>query len=444
MYGRSINRDKSSLAQGYMFGRRRRGLNLWKVGLYALAFAMIGVVMLQFNTIQPQVLALVGVQSTATPNSVTYAMRGQDAYLQGDLDSAINNYTLAAQQNVADVAVGYELVRTLIYRSYGDVRNAADADTALDWATRLVTAVPNSARAQAIYCYALVRKSRTEDGVRACLRALDGDGKLGDAYAYLAIASYDLGRYSTSLEQAERAIRLDPTSIDGNLAYARALTFAGRFEAAQQYFTAAAQINPALEFPYYELASLARRIAITRDDPTRFQLAIAAYNAVLARNPNNVKAYTRLCQAYLEKASRDENDIQNARRFCETATEIDPDYSPGWRTLGEVYHNSRNYESAIDALKTCITIESKFAPELRQRTCWWLRAAGLFVLGKARCDEAIATANDMLSWTQQDDDPQAYREARRVIDKCALAFEEGRYQTPTPVPTPTSPPPPIL
>jgi tetratricopeptide (TPR) repeat protein len=427
-----------------MFGRKRRGPNPWKIAFYSLAFGMIGLVLWQFNAIQPRVLAMVGVAATPTPSMLEYARRGEAAYLNGDLTAAVTAYTLAAEQSSTNVSVVHELIRMLIYRSFADVRNFGDADTALVWATRLAEANASNARAQAILCYALLRVGRAEDGVRACLRAVDIDQNMADAHAYLSMANYDLARYETALEEGERAVRLAPQSIDANLAYARALVFRGQFDAALQHFTEAARVNPALEFPYYELASTARRIAIARNDSSPFLVAVASYNEVLKRNPNNVKALTRLCEAFLEKSSRDVEDIRQARLYCETATEVDSTYSPAWRVLGQVYHSSRNYESAIEALDQCTKLEAGFRPELRSRICWWLRAAGLFVLGKDRCDEATRVANEMLSWTPQSEDEQAFREANKVILKCALAFEEGRYQTPTPIPTPTSPPPPIL
>ncbi|MBX3064615.1 MAG: hypothetical protein U0528_03870 [Anaerolineae bacterium] len=438
-YGR-IRRNVSVLADGTMFGRRRRGVNPWKVGFYSLAFGVIGLVLWQFNNIQPRMLAMVGAASTATPGSVEYAKRGEAAYLQGDLTNAVLNFRLAAQQQPNNIAIVYELVRSLIYNSYGDVRNFKDAEEALTWSQPIAESLPNDARVQAIYCYALVVNDKPEDGVRACLRAIDLDPNLADSYAFLSIGYYDLGRYSAALEEAQKAVQLDVANLDGNLAYARALYFSGRFDAALQHFTQAAKANPALEFPYYELAFLARRIAIDRNDESKFLIAVGAYQEVLKRNPNNVKALTRMCQAYLEKSSRSVEDIREARYYCETATETDPTYSPAFRWLGEVYHRSRNYEDATATLGRCMELEKNFPPERRDPTCWFLRAAGLFVLGDRYCDEAVEISKDVLSWTT---DELSIVEANKVINKCADAYA-GTYKTPTPIPTATLPPPPIL
>jgi tetratricopeptide (TPR) repeat protein len=446
-YGR-IRRDRSALVDGTLFGRRQRGPNPWKIGFYALALVLVGGVIWRFNEVQPRVLAMVGAAPTATPGMIEFAKRGQDAYLQGDLTAATTNFRLAAQQRPEDVNIVYELVRTLIYRNYSDVRNFRDGEEALVWSSRLAEANPDSARTQAIHCYALLVNGRSEDAVRACLRAIDLDPQLADGYAYLSVAYYDLARFGAALEEAERAVRLDVNHLDANLAYARALVYVGRSDAALQHFTQAAKANPALEFPYYELAFTARRVAIARDDDSKFLIAVGAYQEVLKRNPNNVKALTRMCQAFLEKSARSVEDIRDARFYCETATEVDPEYSPAYRWLGEVYHRSRNYEDAIEVLGRCMDLERGLPTDRRDPTCWWLRAAGMFVLGDRFCNTdavtrqpgAVDIANDVLTWTT---DQLAIVEANKVINKCATAYK-GTYVTPTPIPTPTLPPPPIF
>ncbi|MBX3083307.1 MAG: tetratricopeptide repeat protein [Anaerolineae bacterium] len=449
-YGK-LRRERSALMDGTMFGRRRRGPNPWKIAFFSIAYGAIALVLWQFNNIQPRVLALMGAAPTPTPGSVEYAQRGEAAYLIGDLPTAVTNYRLAAQQDPNNVNIVYELTRTLIYSNFSDVRNFKDGEESLTWSTTLAENRPESARAQAIYCYALVVNDRYEDAVRACLRAVDIDPNLADSYAFLSIAYYELQRYGAALEEAEKAVRIDPANLDGNLAYARALFYAGRSEAALQHFTQAAKVNPALEFPYYELAFLARRMAISSNDDSKFLIALSAYQEVLKRNPNNVKALTRLCQAYLEKSSRSVEDIRDARYYCETATEVDASYSPAYRWLGEVYHRSRNYEDAIDTLGKCMELEQSLPTDRRDPTCWWLRAAGMFVLGDKYCNNqvlsngtllpgAVQIAEDVLTWSQ---DQLTVTEANKVINKCASAYK-GTYSTPTPVPTATVPPPPIF
>src|SRR5574337_1140951 len=104
-----IRRDRSALADGALFGRRRRGLQPWKIGLWLLAMGFVGVVVWQFNKIQPRVLAMVGTAPTATPPASSYFQAGDRAFWRGDLDAAVENYRAAAEQAPTNINVLYEL-----------------------------------------------------------------------------------------------------------------------------------------------------------------------------------------------------------------------------------------------------------------------------------------------------------------------------------------------
>lgn len=432
-----IRRHRSSLSQGYLFGRkRRRGLSPLFLLAWLLAMGGVGLVIWRFNEIQPMVIAAVGEHPTPTPTGFSYAKRADEAFWNGDLNAAVENYRLAAQLLPNNLDIVYELVKVLIYRSYGDVRNFQDIDEADQWGAKATLMEPNSARAHAINCFALVRAGKSGDAVRACLRALEIDPQNADAHAFLSMASYDLGRTSTALTEAQKAVELSPQNIDANIAYARTLGFQGRFTTALRHYEIAASVNPNLEFPFFEMGFFAYTLANRNNgDEARYRVAIGAYNTVLEHNPKSVKAYTRLCQAYLAKG-----EPKLARQYCMQATELDPGYTAAWRWLGEVYHKSRNYEDAVDAFAECQRQEIALGlPEdTRDPTCWWLQGVGYFIQGQ--CDKAIPILEDVLKWTK---DEIAIRETGRALLKCATAYE-GTYSTPTPVPTATPRPTPIL
>lgn len=434
-YGR-IRRNRSALGSGLVFGQRRRGISPWFLIFWLVAMGIVALVIWQFNNIQPRVLAMVGNPATPTPTMVEFARLGDSAFWTGDLDAAIDNYRMAAQLVPDNVNVLYELARLLVYRSYGDIRNAGDIVEAEKWGEQAARLAPTNPRAQTIHCFALVRAGKSSDAVRACLRAIDMDPSDAEPHAYLSMASFDLGRTATALEEASRAVELNPNSIDANLAFARALSFQGRFSAAMTHFENAIAVNPNLELPYFELAFFAYTLANRNNgDERQYRIAISAYNAVLERNPKSVKAYTRLCQTYLAMG-----EPRDAADYCQQAIDIDPEYAPGWRWLGEVYHKSRNYEDAVDSLKTCADLETAqgVSVESRDSTCWWLRGVGYFILGD--CDRAMPILDDVLTWAT---DEIAIRETTRTIDKCATAYQ-GLYVTPTPIPTATPRPTPIL
>ena len=432
-------RIQRNRAGGLTFRRRRQGLPLWFFTVWLPVFAFLLFIISQLNTIQPQVLALVGVQPTPTPAGVAYATWADQAFWNGDLDTAVQNYRMAAEREPKNVDILYELARSLIYRSYGDVRFAGDIQEAEKWSEQAVNADPNNARAYTINCFALVRAAKSSAAIQSCIRAIDLNPNDAEAHAYLSMAQYDLGRNATALTESTEAVRLNPNSIDANMAHAANLAFNGRIQAAIDHYKRAASVNPKLEFPYFQMAFFVYTLANAERDQDRaeglYRIALSAYNTILQNNPNSVKAYTRLCQTYLAKG-----EPKLAAQYCKEATTIDPQSSQAWRWLGEVYHKSRNYEDAVDSLKTCADLEEsqRLPKSLRDPTCWWLRGVGYFILGD--CNRAIPILEDVLTWAT---DPIAVRETRRTIDKCATAYQ-GLYSTPTPAPTPTVRPTPIL
>src|SRR4051812_36433971 len=120
-----IRRDRSSLSDGSLFGRRRRGIQPWKLILWSAAMGFMGLIVWQFDRVQPQVMAMMGSSSTATPAAYYYAKAGDLAFWRGDLNVAITNYREAARQQPTNVDLLYELSRMLIYHSYGDRRFSA-------------------------------------------------------------------------------------------------------------------------------------------------------------------------------------------------------------------------------------------------------------------------------------------------------------------------------
>lgn len=418
-----IRRDVSILGDGSLFGRRRRKIQPWQFGLWLLAMAVMGVVIWRFNDIQPRVLALVGTAPTPTPTAVEFARRGDLAFWRGDLNAAIAHYRSAAALTPSNPDVLYELARMLLYRSY-DARNEKDPTEAEQWATRSVDSNPTSSRAYTILCFALVRIGKYEEAVQSCLRALDLNRNDADAHAYLSLAYLELDRADVAFEEADKAVKLNPDSIDAQTAYALTLETQRRFETAVEHYQRARSINPRLEFPYFNLAGAAYRIAVNRGDSDGFQAAIDAYNQVLSINKTSVRAYTNLCFTYF---ARGEPNL--ARDNCQTATTIDPGYTPAWRWLGELYYRKSEYEEAIRAFEECAKREQALSVGSRQVECWVYR--GLAYRQLEQCDKAMPVFADLLSWT---DSRNTIRLANLGVDGCnQLAQRQGAPQaSPTP------------
>jgi tetratricopeptide (TPR) repeat protein len=421
-----IRRDRSSLSNGTLFGRRRGGMTATKWLLWLGAIAFLGVIYWQSDKLQPQVQAMVGNASTPTPPALYFAKAADNAFWRGDLDTAITNYREAVKQYPTDVAMVYELARMLIYHSYADRRNVKDAVEALDITQKLVESNPTSARAYTIHCYALLTNDKLEDAVRACVRAIDLNPNEADAHAYLATTYSSLVRMDAALEEAQKAVQLNDKSIDAHRSYAAVLWYKGKPGLAMDEYKKAADVNPQLEFPYFELAYFAV-------GTNQYEIAINAYNRILSVNKSSVKAYTRLCETYYRMG-----ETNMARDNCENAISLDSTYTAAYKWLGQVLYTRRNYEDAVTDFEKCAEMEKDFPPEDRFTECWYLRGLALFILGQ--CDEATVIFNDILTWTNE---PKAIEMSNIGINKCATAYQ-GLYKTPTPAPTATVPPPPIF
>jgi tetratricopeptide (TPR) repeat protein len=422
-----IRRDRSALADGSLFGRRRRGLQTWKLALWLLAMSFMGVVVWQFNSIQPKVLAIVGTAPTATPPASWYFRNGDRAYWRGDLDTAIENYRQAAIQSPTNVDILYELARNLLYRSYNDRRNEArDIPEALKWAGQAVDSNPGNYRAYAINCFALLSDSQYEQAVRSCLRATDLNPTDADGHAFLSTAYAQLQRYDSALDEAKKAVEANDNSIDAHRSYAYALWYKGLFDGALENFEKAVSINPRLEFPYFELAGF----AVGRN---KYEMAITAYQRVLSMNSRSVKAYTRLCETYYRMG-----ETPLAMDNCRNSITLDNQYTAAHKWLGQVYYVRRNYEGAIEELDTCANQEKDqdVQPDARFVECYYLRGLAWYYLD--HCETAMPIFSDLLTWTH---DKNAIDKTNQGIGMCAQKHP-GDYEAPTAVPpTPTLPPP---
>lgn len=419
-----IRRSNSSLSRGEVFRRRRRRsapalrwvlLLLIGVGLVALW---------QRDRIQPLVLALAGVEVTPTPTLMEAAHQGDLAFWRGDLTASIQHYRAAASIDPSNVDIGYELVRMHIYRSYDDERNLADIDEAVRIADELVEANPRDQRAAAIQCYAYLRDGRSEEAAQICNRVISQTPNDPNAYAYLALAYNDLLRYEDAFEAAQRALQLDPNHLEANTAYGFLLAASRRFDQAIDYLKQAAAYNPRLQFPYYNLAVNALGVGLQRGDEAMTLLAINAYDTVLSMNKRSVKAYTSLCRAYFAIGERN-----LARDNCRTAADIDPAYSPAWRSLGEVHYRLSEYEEAVVAFDTCLKLDQSVPPPNRQSECWYYH--GLSYVQMGDCSRAMPIFNDVLSWTSNARAVELSNEGVRIC---------GGVVVTTPTPSPTSNP----
>ncbi len=421
-----IRRDRSNLH----FGRqaRRRGSRTFFV-VWVIVMALLVGVIWRFNTVQSWVLASVGVEATPTLDAVTLAKQGERAYLTGNIQLAIQHYEAAAQLVPNDMDILFEYGRMLVYRSYAGRSYRFRAEQALEVARQAVETAPDSARAHALLCLALLENGRAEEAIGAGLTAQQLAPNYAEAKAYLSMAYRNAGRPNQAFQMADEAVQLDPNSLDARRALALGLAYVGEFEAAIQQYERAIQIHPRFDALYFELA-------VYYKAQFNYEAAIAAYDMVLAMEPDNVKAYTRKCETYFTM-----REDQLAQEACEQALQLDPDYAEAHRQLGMVKYTRRNYEGAIESFEKCAELQIEQGVPLQEREiqCWYIRGLAHALL--ARCDQAWPVLKESLEMNPAESIKEAINKG---LMSCVNYEEEYDIsEIPTPIPNTPIPPEPI-
>jgi tetratricopeptide (TPR) repeat protein len=120
---------------------------------------------------------------------------------------------------------------------------------------------------------------------------------------------------------------------------------------------------------------------LNSDEP---EMAIATYEQILAMQPENARAYLRLCEAYAFAG-----EVRRAIGYCEDSLGIEDRNPAAWASYGHVQYRNRNYEGAITSFETCLDLGST---DIR---CWYLRGLGHYYLGQ--CDQAWNVLGDTLN-----------------------------------------------
>ncbi len=427
-----VDRDRSALT----FGRRRRQSSRWRILLWLFLLGVVGVVAWQFDRVKPPLLAALGVGPTATPPAYVRANAGYEAYMAGDLETAIAEFRQAVNQEPNNVDYLFELARLLVLTNFEqEALGQNRVGEATQFAQQAIDADPNDPRGYAIMCKALEWDNRPEEAIPFCLEAIDRDPNFAESYGYLAEASADVKRWAQAQEYGARAVKINPNSVDARRDYAYSLRYVGNFQEAIQQLEYAVALHPNLTFLQFELAALYRLV----ENPAG---AIAIYDRIRSQDPNNVRAYMELCTTYF--AEREDTYAQD---YCEQAMELDPNYQPAYRQGGQVYYTRRNYESAIEAFEKCACLaeggdcdRNPQTPDvpgtgIRPVQCWYLRGLAYYYL--AQCNFAVPILIRSLDLTAEDSIKAIAYEGLRLCQESGSVFD---WPEPTPTPLPEATP----
>jgi tetratricopeptide (TPR) repeat protein len=335
-HNRKIKRDYSTP----FFYRRNNTLRLIFVLVMLLLIAAIpSVAFWQYDYLQHVALDAAGYAPTATPFASDRARLGTDFYRQGDIETAAAYFEMAANQQPENISYLYEYGTLLIELD----RN----DEATLLGERMIELAPNDVRGYALKASAIAWTDPTvaipvaRQGIE-----IEGANQFAPLHSALAIAYTRIGRYEEALREGDLAIRIDEMDAGARRSIAYPLIFTGNYSEAIRQLELAVSINPNIPGPYFELASLYRNPAINRPE-----VALAIYEEILAIEPENERAWLRICETYAAAGL-----FQEAEPFCDRAIEIDEDYASAHRMNGQLRYSRRNYEGGIEEFQTCLRL----------------------------------------------------------------------------------------
>jgi len=156
-----------------------------------------------------------------------------------------------------------------------------------------------------------------ERGMKLVQKAIALDESLAHPHAILSKYYIYLNKdYEKGIAEAERAVTLEPNSVDAYTQLGANLRWAGRCAEAIPILQKAMRLSPIP--PYVCLASLAQCYRTTG----QYEEAIALYRRILQKEPNQLPAQVQLVVALMQAGKEDE-----ARAEAAKVLRIDPKFS---------------------------------------------------------------------------------------------------------------------
>ena len=222
--------------------------------------------------------------------------------------------------------------------------------------------------------------------------------------------AYTRGDLAICLQHALDHLNRQPWSHEGALLAARCLSRLDYADAAEPYYRRAGALSlDDLQIRAYGLVRGNHR-----------QRAIQAYEAILARWPDNVTALRRLAAVQFTQ-----NNIPEMLKLADRLIRVPSGRAIGYTLQGVVYHNDKDHEQAAAALEHVLKLD----PELRvmplPRALFWSHLAD-DVAGSGRLDDVVRYLTRAL---EQDPDAElVYKLGRTYFLQGAMDQAERCYR----------------
>ena len=195
---------------------------------------------------------------------------------------------------------------------------------------------------------ALMKQNRSAEAEQQLRFALTLDPGFPQLYEDLGSALAMQSKFEESIPMFEKAIQLQPALPLAQKKLGRALVAAGRGDEADEAFKDYLAKDP-------ERAAIVKGAELQRAGNSAE--AIEILSDVLKKNPNSVNALRHLAVAYWQGSKR----MDDAHALLRRATEIAPDYTGAWLTIGALFMQMNKFVEAIDAFTKATKLEPNSA-----------------------------------------------------------------------------------
>ena len=279
-------------------------------------------------------------------------------------------------------------------------------EEAEDHLRRAVQIDPRSTTAHQNLAEALRKQERYAEAVAAYRAVLAIDDGFALAYAGLGMALFEDHRYAEALQAVQQALSLEPdlpTAGALHLHMGRAARELGRPQEAAQHFERALEIEPGTVQPLFDLAKL------------RFSQGRSGDADRILRRARELRPADPATLHNVAEALRLQERYEDAIAHYRSALGIDPEFAPAHAGLGIALFQWERYAEAIEALERALALLPDVLVTGSSLHVFLGRAAQK--LGRPEAAEHFARAVR--------DDPRD----REALDHLAMArFAQQRYE----------------
>jgi tetratricopeptide (TPR) repeat protein len=340
-----------------------------------------------------------------------------EAYYEGNLEQAIVQCTLLAENSPNDLATHYKLARLLVITSnYG--RDAKRIAQALVYADKTINADPEAPDGWAVMALALDWKGDYGPALAAAFHAKALDENYAPTYAFLGGIYYDLGQVEVAKGYVDEAIQLDVQGIavaDSFRNKALIQTAELDYEEAIQSYQVALQKAPSDTYIVIELAS-------TYVSLGQIDTAISVLGAALERSPNDPLLLWALGRVYVRNGMP-----EKAYEYYRRCLDSHPDNVPCLSYLGGLQLSDGDYVTAIANLQRAIELGSTDPDDYLE--------LGRALSSLGRCAEAKPYLRQGYQITVDNENVDKQTSFVNALQQCGELIAQPSALTPTPEPS---------